>query len=240
MGLLDRIGGKVKAGFDAALAPAADPRQVYISAYQRQRELLAEVGTAMRQVSASKRRLEQKTSDVKAKLPTLQDEARVALGAGRVEQARLALQHRQLALRELQTLERQVADVAREEAGLAVIEQRLGGQVEAFAARQEVILARYSAAEAQVRINEAVTGVSQEFAHLAAALQKAEERTESMQARAIAIDRLVQEGVIDAGALTASALGIDAELSQSGADQLVEDQLAALAREVGLQLPGPA
>src|SRR5256885_2606006 len=84
--------------------------------------------------------------------------------------ARLALQRRQVVINELQTLERQLAEVEQGEGALSMIEPRLSGQIEAFAARQEVIKARFSAAEAQVRINEAMTGVSQDFADLTATL----------------------------------------------------------------------
>ena len=109
-----------------------------------------------------------------------------------------------------------------------MVEQRLSTQIEAFAARQEVIRARYSAAEAQVRINEAVTGVSEDFADLSAALQRAEEKTQSMQARAIAIDRLVKEGVLEAVAGTTSAEGPELP----GGQDEVENQLAALEAEL--------
>jgi len=238
VGLFGRLSGKIKAGLSAALAPAADPRQTYLNAHQKQRELLSQVEGALDQVVASKKRLQEKTQEVRAKLPALQDQARDALKAGREDMARVALQRRQVAVMELKTLEEQVVGVEKEEASLSMIEQRLATQVEAFAARQEVIMARYSAAEAQVRINEAVTGVSQEFADLAAALEQAEEKTQNMQARASAIDRLVQEGVLDANTLTVSSATIDAQLENAGLNEAVDEQLAALAQEVRRQLPG--
>ncbi len=112
-----------------------------------------------------------------------------------------------------------------------MIEQRLSAQIEAFAARQEVIKAKFSAAEAQVRINEAVTGVSQDFAELSADLQRAEERTESLQARATAIDQLVQDG--DLAAISPTEESLDLRLGLAATDEEVERQLSALAREVG-------
>ena len=238
MGLFGRISGKMKAALSAALAPAADPRQTYLSAYQKQRQLLAQVGDAMEQVAESKKRLQMKTKEVTAKLPALLDQARDALKGGREDLARLALQRRQVAAMELKILEEQVAEVEKEEASLSMIEERLATQVEAFTARQEVIMARYTAAEAQVRINEAVTGVSQEFADLTAALERAEERTQTMQARATAIDRLVQEGVLDTHTLTDSSATIDSQLDQPGITEAVNQQLAALSEELHPKLPG--
>jgi phage shock protein A len=147
--------------------------------------------------------------------------------------ARLALQRRHVGELELQTLDRQLAEVESEEVNLSMIEQRLTAQIEAFAARQEVIKARFSAAEAQVRVNEAVTGVSQDFAELSATLQRAEERTESLQARATAIDKLVQDG--DLSAISPTAESFDLQLGQASHDEEVERQLTALAKEVGAE-----
>jgi phage shock protein A len=224
VGILDRITKKLKESTTAALAPAVDPREVNLTSHQKQRALLEQVARAIREVIAARARLEASAESVRAKLPELEEQARSELQAGRRNMARLALQRRAVAQVELQTLERQLAEVEREEVALSMVEQRLATQIEAFTARQEVIRARYSAAEAQVRINEAVTGVSDDFADLAAALQRAEEKTQSMQARATAIDKLVKEGDLESVGETAS--GDLPELP--GGDEEVEHQLAAL------------
>jgi len=220
VGILDRIKKTLKESTAAALAPAVDPREVNLTSHQKQRALLEQVAAAIREVIAARGRLEASAESVRAKLPELEEQARSELQAGRRNMARLALQRRQVALVELRTLETQLAEVEREEVALSMVEQRLSTQIEAFAARQEVIRARYSAAEAQVRINEAVTGVSEDFADLTAALQRAEEKTQSMQARATAIDRLVKEGDLESVAETTTA--------DIGGDDEVEHQLAAL------------
>jgi phage shock protein A len=232
MGIVDRIRKKIQKGASAALAPAPDPRVTHLTSHQKQRALRNQVSKAIQDVTAAKERLQAAADDVRDRLPALEDQARTELKAGRETMARLALQRRHVGALELQTLDRQLAEVEKEEVSLAMIEQRLSAQIEAFAARQEVIKARFSAAEAQVRINEAVTGVSQDFADLAAALQRAEETTESMQARATAIDQLVQEGDLDAISPTASADSLDRRLTLADADEYVERQLSALAKEV--------
>ena len=226
MGILDRMGRRLRKGASAALAPAPDPRVVHLTSHQKQRALLEQVAKAIKEVIAARERLEATAEGVRAKLPAMREQARAELKAGRQAMARLALQRFHVTQLELQTLERQLAEVEREEAGLGMIEQRLTTQIEAFAARQEVIRARYSAAEAQIRINEAVTGVSEEFADLATALQRAEEKTQSLQARATAIDRLVQEGDLEALAPTSS------QVERMGTDEEVDRQLAALEKEI--------
>src|SRR5437899_13046592 len=232
MGILDRITRLMKASATVALAPAPDPRVTYLTSHQKQRALLNQVAKAGKEVTAAKERLRADADAVRAKLPAMEEQARQELKAGRESMARLALQRRQVVINELQTLERQLARVEKEDAALAMIEQRLSGQIEAFAARQEVIKARFSAAEAQVRINEAMTGVSQDFADLTATLQRAEHTTEEMQARAAAIDRLVQEGDLEAITFAAGSDAIDARYHSLDADADVERQLDAL-KELG-------
>jgi phage shock protein A len=228
MGLLGRITVLLKKSTEVALAPAPDPRVTHLTSHQKQRALLNQVVKAGAEVNAAKERLRAAAEAVRARLPAMEEQAHRELKAGHEAAARLALQRRQVVVRELETLERQLAEVEKEEAALAVIEQRLSGQIEAFAARQEVIKARFSAAEAQVRINEAMTGVSQDFADLTAALHRAEQTTEDMQARATAIDRLVQEGDLEAITFAAGSDPIDARYQSLGADADVERQLDAL------------
>jgi len=228
MGILERIMVLLRQGTSAALAPAPDPRVTHLTSHQKQRALLDQVARAGKEVTAAKERLGAASDAVRAKLPAMEEQAREELKAGRESMARLALQRRQVVISELQTLERQLAEVEKEDAALAVIEQRLSGQIEAFAARQEVIKARFSAAEAQVRINEAMTGVSRDFADLTATLQRAEQTTEEMHARATAIDRLVQGGDLDAISFAAGSDAMDRRYRSLGADEDVERQLDAL------------
>jgi phage shock protein A len=61
----------------------------------------------------------------------------------------------------------------------------------------DLIAPRYSAAEAQVEINEALTGVSEELAELGRAMEHAERKSEYMQARAAAIEWLVEDNIFD-------------------------------------------
>lgn len=232
MGILDRVKLVLTKGASVALAPAPDPRVTNLTSHQKQRALLDQVVKAGQEVTAAKVRLQATVEDVRRKLPGMEEQARQELRAGNEAMARLALQRRQVVAHELETLERQLAEVENEESALAVIEQRLVGQIEAFAARQEVIKARYSAAEAQVRMSEAMTGVSQDFAELTATLQRAEQTTEEMQARATAIDRLVQEGDIESIGFAAGSDAIDARYQTLGADEDVERRLRAL-RELG-------
>jgi len=235
VGIFHRFTGLLKLWFGGIMTPAPDPRVQFANPYQRQRELLGRVQQALADVSASKGRLEAKTLDVRGKLPQLEDQARRALIAQREDLARLALQRRQVALMELQMLENQVGEVQQEEHRLSLMEHRLATHIEAFQAHQDVVAARYSAAEAQVHMQEALSGVSQELTDLGTALQQAEEKTEHMEARASAIERLVDSGVLETPGLPAGDF-VEQSLAEADVDKAVEAQLAALKGE----LPPPA
>src|SRR5260370_4554438 len=214
--MLGRLAANLRAGLNAALAPAADRRTPYVSAHQKQQALRAQVGLAVNQVTASKERLQARAKEDRARLPQMLEEARAELVAGRPDAARLSLRRRQVVALELGALEAQLAEVGKDEANLKMLERRLGGRVDEFVARQELIVARYNAAEAQIQIKEAATGVSKEFAALTAALEQAEEKTEGMEARVSAIDRLVREGLLAQAPLDPSAGGPDPRLAQPG------------------------
>jgi phage shock protein A len=224
MGLMGRA-GKALAGM---FKPAEDPRQTFASPYMRQQQLLERVQQALHDLEAAKGRLTDQTAQVRDKLPQLHEQAKRALIADREDLARLALERRAIADSEVAELQQHLAAVETEEQRLALVEQRLSTEIEAFRARQEVIAARYSAAEAQVRINEALGGVSQEMADLTDALEKAEQTTEHMQARATAIDELVRAGILD----TPNSDAIAAQFKALDVSKAVNGQLDALRAEI--------
>lgn len=226
------LGKRFKRSMNTLLSPAEDPRQTHASTFEKQRGLLRKVQGALDEVAKAKSRLEDKAIETRAKLPQLEELALQALRDNREDLARLRLQRRQLAAIELQGLEKQILEIEREEHRLSLTEQRLSGQLAAFYTRQELIAARYSAAEAQVHIGEALSGVSGELAELSQAMAQAERKSAQMQARAAAIDRLVDEGLLEIPSAVDLAAGDDL-LTMEEVDN-VEDQLAALKAKISV------
>ncbi len=97
----------------------------------------------------------------------------------------------------MQDLEAQRAQLQGEEEKLTLASQRLQAKVESFRTQKETIKAKYTAAEAQTRINEAFSGISEEMGDVGMAVQRAEDKTAQMQARAGAIDELIASGALD-------------------------------------------
>ena len=108
----------------------------------------------------------------------------------------MALERKQTALAELEGLDEQIAGMEREQEKLTQAEQRLQAKVDAFRNKKEIIKAQYTAAQAQVRIGAALGGISEEMGDVSLAVQRAENKTDQMRAKAGAIDELVEAGVL--------------------------------------------
>jgi phage shock protein A len=214
----------------ALFTPAEDPRQAFVSTIDKQRALLIRVRKALSEIAVAKSHLEEKAQKTRTKLPQFEKLARQALVDGREDLARLRLQRRQQAQVQLQALNKQLLDVEREEQRLSLAEQRLSDQLASFYTRQELLAARYSAAEAQVVIGEALTGISEELAELSQAMAAAEQKSAQMEARALAIDRLVEEGLLEIPGADTTVL--EEDIPFAGTDNDIDLQLALLKQEI--------
>src|SRR5436190_1195005 len=100
--------------------------------------------------------------------------------------------------------------------------------------KKEVIKAQYSAAEAQVRIGEAASGVGEEMADVGLAMQRAVDKTENMKARAGAVEELEAAGTFeDLTQLGDGKDDIDRQLEKYTSDSQVDDELSKMKAELG-------
>src|SRR2546421_11127548 len=231
MGLLSRAGEIIRAKFSALLNRAENPQETLDYSYERQLELLQNVKRGVADVVTAKKRLELQTQQLEQNVVKLDTQARQALGAGREDLARAALERKSAVQQQLQDLDGQIKGLEAQQEKLVASEQQLWARVEAFRSEKEVIKARYSAAEAQVRIGEAATGIGEQMADTGAAIQRAKDKTEEMQARASAIDELTASGTLDD--LTSDKTQLDRELAQMASQSQVDQELAQLKKEVG-------
>ena len=233
-GLGGRMSTVMKAKISKLLDRAEDPAETLDYGYQKQVELLQNVKKGIADVTTSKKRLQMQSQKIEQSVVKLDTQARQALAQGRDDLARAALERKTVAQTELQSLDQQIQELANQQEQLTQNEKKLRAKIEAFRTKKEVIKAQYSAAEAQVKISEAANGVGEEMADLGLAIQRAEDKTEEMRARAGAVEELEAAGTFD----DLSQLGggqddIDRELAQLGASGQVDDELAAMKAELG-------
>ena len=228
-GLMSRTATIVKAKFSKLLDRAEDPGETLDYSYEKQLELLQNVKRGIADVVTAKKRLQLQTAQLEQSVVKLDTQARQALGAGREDLARTALERKSAVQTQLQDLDQQIKGLEDQQEKLVASEKQLSAKIESFRTQKEVIKAQYSAAEAQVKIGEAATGIGEQMADTGLAIQRAKDKTEQMQARASAIDELVSSG--DLEELGSDKTQLDRELSQLASQQQVDRELEQLKAE---------
>jgi phage shock protein A len=239
MGFFSRLANFFRIRASAALDKAEDPGQVMDYSYSKQLEQLQNLKRSIAEVVTNEKRLELQESQVQQQIDRLDQQAVQALQANREDLARMALQRKETLVQQINSFEQQIAQLRAQEEKLITMERTISARVQAFRTQKEMVKAQYGAAQAQVKINEAVTGISQEMSEMNLAMQRAQDKVLSMQARANAMDTLVEEGTLgDQGLLgPGSNDPLERELRQISSQQNVEDQLQAMKQQ--MQLGGP-
>jgi phage shock protein A len=234
VGVFSRFSNFIKTKMSAFLDQAEDPGQTLDYSYQKQLEQLQNLRKSIVDVTMNEKRLELQQAQINAQVDKLDQQARLALGQNREDLARLALERKQGLQAQITTFDQQIEQLKAQQAKFVEMEQRLSTRVEAFRTQKEMVKAQYGAAQAQVKIQEAATGISEEMSDVNLAVQRAQDRVLQMQARADALDELTTSGTLpEIGAPGGD--DIDRQLAALTTNSAVDTELAALKSQ--LQLP---
>jgi phage shock protein A len=236
MSVMKRVSLIFRAKADKALDRMEDPRETLDYSYKQQVEMLTRVRRGVADVATSRKRVELQMTSLQKEITKRTNQAKTALEQGREDLARAALQARGQLETQYDDLQTQYTQLQEQEEKLTLASQRLDAKVQAFRTRKETIKATYTAAEAQTRINEAFSGISEDMGDVGLAIQRAEDKTAQMQARAGAIDELLASGALEDHVGGGSDY-IQAELDKLGATVGVDDQLEAMKREIANTAP---
>jgi phage shock protein A len=219
----------IKQKVNVLLDKYEDPREALDYSYTKQVELVNKLRRSLAEVVTARKRLEMQKAKLWDNIRTLDEQARRSLDAGREDLAKLALERKNANLLQTQGLDKQIEEMKLEEKKLEENSKRLSAKVEEFRSKKEVIKAKYSAAEATVKIKESVTGISEEMADVGMAMDRAEDKTEKMKAKAMALDEMINSGVLTD--YTSNKDEIERELENITIQTSVEEELAKLKSE---------
>ncbi len=220
----------VKSKANKLLDRHEDPREILDYSYQKQLELLQQVKRSVATVVTAKKRLELQKAKLEQNTQKLDRQAKDAISSGRDDLARLALERKKSNTIEIESLIMQINEQELEQQKLIETERKLSAKITAFRTKKETIKAQYTAAEAQVKVKEAVTGISEEMADVGFAIQRAEDKTEGMRAKSAALDEMVELGALDE---IGGEDDIERELRKMQTTAGVDDDLARLKAEMG-------
>ena len=235
MSLFQRAHDILNAKANKALDAAEKPDEMLDLSYEQMLDQITKVRQALVTIAASRKRIELQEQQMQHSVDHLQEQAKTALSLGKEDLAREALSRKATAQAQILDMEAQHEQLAEQEEKLGQTLQALQQRVNTFRTQKEVLKAQYAAASASASVNEDVAGISSTLGDSGAALQRAQDKIATMQARAGALDELLQSGVLeDVGGSTDD---IQQELDEAGANADVDRELAALKAEIG---PGSA
>jgi phage shock protein A len=230
-GTTGRISTLTKAKVSALLDRLENPAETIDYAYERQLEDLQTLKDAIAELVTAKKQVQSRRTDLSDRAEKLDRDAAGALSAGNETLARTALERKLTMTAEVESLDQQISELEAEQERLTAAEKRLRAKVQALRSNKEVIKAQYSAAEAQVRFSEAATGVGGDAADLGNALERVLDKTETMKARAKAIEQLEADGAFNE-ATPLAAPDDEVKFEQLQAQSAVDDELAKLKAEL--------
>jgi phage shock protein A len=232
MSLFGRMNTIIQAKASKVLDKAENPNETLDYSYEKQLELLQNVKRGLADLVTSKRRLQLQRDTLQQGLDKLDSQAREALAQNKEDLARMALQRKVGIQQQMDGLDTQITQLEGQQQKLTDAEQRLQTKVETFRTTKETLKAQYTASQAQVKIGEAATGISEEMADVGLSIQRAQDKTQQMQARASALDDLVQSGALTD--YTGDGQDdIDRQLAQVSTQSDVDKQLADMKAQLG-------
>jgi phage shock protein A len=231
MTLFQRAHDILAAKANKALDSAEKPDEMLDLSYEQMLDHLTKVRQALVTVAASRKQIELQEQQLQHSVDHLGDQAKAALGLGKEDLAREALQRKATAQAQIDGMEPQHQQLNEEEEKLEQTLSALQQRVNQFRTQKETLKAQYTAASAMTSVNESVAGISDTLGDSGAALARAQDKIASMQARASATDELLQSGVLeDVGGSTDD---IQKELDEAGSSADVDRELAALKSQLG-------
>src|SRR5437588_5615388 len=188
--------------------------------YTKQLEQLQQLRRSIADVVTNEKRLEMMQYQILQQSNKLDVQAMQALQANREDLARMALERKETLLVQINSYEQQIAQLKEQEERLIHMERTISARVETFRTQKEMVKAQYNAAQAQVKINETVTGISEEMTEMNLAMQRAQDKVLTMQARANAMEALIDQGTLSEQGLSGgSSDTLERELQKISTEQ---------------------
>jgi len=241
MSILGRVADLFHAKTNKLLNALEDPNDTLDLSYEKMLTGLQETKGHLADVVAQQISLERQIGAVDTEIAGAEEDAATAVRAGRDDLAKAALVHRQRALDTRQTLINAHDAIVPQVEKLSGYQQQLEARIDKFRTQKETMKASYAAAKAQVQVTQAITGVGDQLGRVGSAYGRAEDKMLAMRDKADAMDGMIRQGL-----LTDSLDKRDAatrEIAQLRSEHAVEDDLARLKRQLGVEnkpaLPKP-
>lgn len=224
----------LRALFQSWFGPGASPQQAeqdpLISLDNNLTKLeqsRADIRRSLVEVNAARLRLEKQRRQLQSKIDRYDEQAQAALVANEDDLAWEALQRKQAAVARGSELDHDLISLEGQLTGLKQSQANLERKITLFRAKKDSLKALHTSLETQLRVQEALAGISEELSGVNNTIERTERRIQEMQARAEAIEDLVSEGLLP-NVLQPETDEIDRRLAGLSRREAVEEELARL------------
>jgi phage shock protein A len=209
-----------------------DPNQLLDLSYEKMISGLQETKQHLAEVVTEQKVLERQIDQAKQEAERAQDNARVALQSSREDLAREALHARQAALDKQQSLAKAHDNITAQVEKLVSYQKTLETRIDHFHTEKEVMKSNYTAAQAQVKVTESLTGIGNRLGQVGDTMRRAEDKVTGAQAKADAMDGLLKAGILNdpLDRRSSSEKELDALRNNSAVDTELEKLKAELGK----------
>ncbi len=226
MGILDRFASIVKANINELLDKAEDPEKMVDQYLREMTESLAEVREATAGVMAEEKRTKKLVDDNMAEMAKYEDLAKKALAAGNEGDARTFLAKKQELAGRTEGLTIAYEGAKANADKMRMMHDKLVKDIEELNARKATIKAKAAVAKTQSKVNE-MTSAGDRAEGARSAFDRMEAKADDMLDRANAVAELSEKPKDPTEEL-------EKKYEQAGVTAAVDDDLARLKKEMGL------
>jgi phage shock protein A len=226
MSIFGRVADIFQAKTHKLLTALEDPNETLDLSYEKMITGLQETKRHLADVVAQQKSLERQIQVVDTEIATAVSDARNAVNAGRDDLARASLVHKQDALQKREVMNQALNALTPQVDKLITYERRLADRIEQFRTQKEVMKTTYTAAQAQVKVTQSLTGIGDSMSGVGDAMRRAEDKVSAMRDKADAMDGLIQSGVLSDP--MDGRTSVQHELAALRVTSAVEDELLQL------------
>jgi len=234
MSLWSRIRTLFHVKANAALDRLENPEETLDYAYQQQTLQIQQYQENLVQLQTTKHTLMQQHQRLVDQINAYDQDARDAVRLNRDDLAEAALTRKHQIQTTLEPLSQQLATITESAEQLQHKVQDIRNAQATFRTTKEVIKSQYRAAKAHVHIQEALSGMDHRSLEVQSALDRANDRTQSLQARALAMEELSDHDATHADP------SFHESLTAMHQSQAIQNELAALKNALRPPMPPAA
>ena len=209
---------------------AEDPGESLDLSYEKMITNLQDTKRHLADVVTERVSLENQMAQAQKAVDKADADARMALEANREDLARAELAQKQSELQKIASFKEAHDTVAAQAQKLTDYENKLQEHIERFRTQKEITKSELTAAQAEVKVSQALTGIDKDMDGVGDAMRRAQDRAQHMEAKAVAMDGLMESGALNDPFDSRSQT--EKEMDKVRATSGVDDDLARLKAEM--------